>query len=72
MVNVLAKTMKFILFVAMLIFGATSIPRMIFLLFLLVTGGEMPVVVVREVLINFVYFIIATAGFIGISSWLRR
>jgi len=72
MVNVVAKTVKFILFVAVLLFGATAIPRMFFLLFLLVTGGEIPVVVVREVLTNFIFFIIALAGFIGISSWLRR
>ena len=64
--------MKFIFFVAMLLFGALSIPRMIFLLFLLVTGADIPGMIAREVLTGFVFFVIATAGFIGISSWLRR
>jgi len=64
--------MKFISFMAMLLFGATSIPRMIFLLFLFVTGGEMPGAVVREVLTGFVFFVVATVVFISVSGWLRR
>jgi hypothetical protein len=72
MVYAAAKTVKFLLFMAMLLFGATSIPRLIFLLFLFATGGEMPMTVVKEVITGFIYFVIATVGFIGISSWLRK
>jgi hypothetical protein len=67
-----AKIAKFILFVAMIFFGAITIPRMLFLLFLPATGGEMPVGVVKEVLTGFVFFILASVGFLGISSWLRK
>lgn len=66
-----AKTVKFIFFMAMLLFGVMSIPRMMFLFFLLVTGSEMPGTA-GEVLTGFVCFVIATVGFVGVSGWLRR
>ena len=72
MVNWAARTMKFILFMAMLFFGATSVPRIMFLLFLPGTGAELPEAVVKDVLTSFAIFILVSAGFIGISIWLRK
>ena len=66
-----ARVMKFIFLVAMMFFGATSIPRLMFVLFLGVSGAGLPPGV-KEIVIGFVFFLLATAGFIGISAWLRK
>ena len=63
---------KFLLFVAMLFLGATSIPRLMFLLFLPNSGSEFPPSVITDIVVSFGAFIVVSAGFVVISNWIRK
>ena len=67
-----AKIIKFVLFVMMLLFGATAIPQIFFLLFFQSGLSELPSGAIVDIFIHLAVFIFTVFGFIGISSWIRK
>jgi len=67
-----AKIIKFLLFVTMLVLGATSVPQILFLLFLQNDISDMPKGAILDIVVHFIVFIVVVFGFIGISIWVRK
>ena len=67
-----AKIIKFLLFVTMLVLGATSVPQILFLLFLQNDISDMPRGAILDIVVHFIVFIVVVFGFIGISIWVRK
>ena len=72
MIYIAAKILRAICFVAMVLYGVTSVPQLIFLLFLPFSDATMPAYVVKDVLLGFLYFFVAGGLVLALSSWIRK
>ena len=67
-----AKITKFILFVMVLIFGTTTVPQILFLLFFQSGLSEPPSGALVDIFIHLAALMVTIFGFIGISSWIKK
>ena len=72
MIYWIAKVLRFISFVAMVLFGVMSVPRIIFLILLPFNDTSMPAFVIRDVLMGFLYFIISGIVCLALTSWIQK
>ena len=67
-----ARILRFVLFVAMLLLGAVSVPAMLFLLFLGGQHGDVPSIAVSQAIAAFLSFILVAVFYFVLTNWLRK